>query len=158
MLKVTQVFAFLLGAIFLLVGESSSSGQNTNASSSSSDVQTVAFCELVRHPQTYEGKVVRVRAIFSSEFEKSALSAPDCPAEATWLHVPDSYASCTKRKVQKKFEENVGGPGRDIVIVGRFESKGNFGHLGMYPYRFVATCVESIQPLGHFRNLPDQKK
>ena len=44
------------------------------------------------------------------------------------------------------------------IIVGRLESKASYGHLGMYPYRFVATCVESIQPLGHFRNLPDQKK
>src|SRR5437588_7666904 len=154
MLKAALSFSVVLTVLVFCVGRSASVAQNTNNSSSASDVQTIPFCELVRNPKIYDGKLVRVRAIFSSNFEKSVLSAPDCPAEATWLHVPDSYASCTKRKVQKKFEDAPWGQGRDVVIVGRLESKGSYGHLGMYPYRFVATCVESIQPLGHFRNLP----
>ena len=157
MLKATPILGVVLTALLFCLGVSVPATQNNN-SSPASDVKTVPFCDLVRDPKLYDGKLVRVRAIFSSNFEKSVLSAPDCPAEATWLHVPDSYASCTKRKVQKKFEDAPWGQGRDIVIIGRLESKGNYGHLGMYPYRFVATCVENIQPLGHFRNLPDQKK
>ena len=113
------------GIGILFAGALPPTSQNINSSPSSADIPTVAYCELVRNSASYNDKDVRVRAIFSSDFEKSVIAAPDCSLATTWLHIPPSYKSCATRKVQEKLDAVEWGRGVDMVIVGRFESKGS---------------------------------
>jgi|SRR5215467_5413052 len=52
--------------------------------------QVVTFCELAKDPSAFNGKRIRVRAIYRYAFESSRLEAPTCcPAERSkiWVEV-----------------------------------------------------------------------
>src|SRR5215471_1494616 len=59
--------------------------------------QTVAFCELVKHPESYENRLVRVRASYVSNFESSMLYDLRCDSRENHVDlIPDcsSEESC----------------------------------------------------------------
>ena len=59
---------------------------------------TVAYCELLSNPDPYERKVIRVKAIYSSHFEKSAIRDPNCNREFlwTWVDFDEQNATCAE--------------------------------------------------------------
>ena len=126
-----------------------------------SDIPTVEFCDL--SGRLYNNKIVRVRALYRSDFEESSLFSPDCYVpNFVWVTFDPSHRSCTNKKVQKKLNKVKWGRDVDVVFVGRLETGGDgaggYGHMDMYAMQFVVTCVEDVKPLGSFRPLPDEKK
>lgn len=107
-----------------------------------SEQPVLDFCDVVRDPAKYDGKVVRVRGIYRYSFEVSELAGAGCLGKARRAWVSQGDASCPNSK-------SIGGEefyGRlvDIVAVGKFSSTGgHFGHLGEYPFQLQITCVES---------------
>lgn len=158
MLDSMQFYRAFLGLTLFLVNGLMLAGQEVNSPTPRSDTATVAYCDLVGNAERYSNKAVRVRGIYSSDFEKDTISAPDCYQVPAWIDFAPTYKWCTTRKLQKKMDGIKWGQSVDIVIVGRFETGRHFGHLDMYYRRLVVTCVESVQPLGNFRPLPGQKK
>ena len=55
--------------------------------SKDSEPVSVAFCDLVRAPEDYHGKVIRTRAVLSTGPENMELYVPECSKEenSTWL-------------------------------------------------------------------------
>jgi hypothetical protein len=115
---------------------------------------TVEFCELLSNAKDYKGKEVRVRALYRSNFEEASLHSPQCYVPMyVWVEFDATHRTCTKRGVQKRLDQQKWGISVDVVLIGRLEAEGSYGHMDMYPRQFVVTCVEEVKPLGSFRPL-----
>jgi hypothetical protein len=126
------------------------------------DAQTISYCHLIENPRAFDGKLVRVRALYETDFEKMALTAPACttPLPMTWVDIESAWESRTSWRLRRAMTAagskwNVQ---TDVVLVGRFKSGAWFGHNGMYPFLFQVYKVEALKPSGNFRPLPDTKK
>jgi hypothetical protein len=126
------------------------------------DAQTISYCHLIENPRAFDGKLVRVRALYETDFEKIALTAPACttPLPMTWVDIESAWESRTSWRLRRAMTAagskwNVQ---TDVVLVGRFKSGAWFGHNGMYPFLLQVYKVEALKPSGNFRPLPDTKK
>lgn len=114
---------------------------------------TVAFCDLMRDPDSYDQQVIRTRAVFFRNLENQRLEDPACPNEAgyVWVEFTPSYVH-TDEALKKKLHETVcaGAPcpaGRArVIVVGRFDgpSEGPYGHLDEYRFRFSVIRLEQV--------------
>jgi len=131
-------------SFFILVLMFSVSAQKENRSKE--QIQTVAFCDLLKNPQSFEQKRVRIKATYRYGFEWSELYCLNCrDMGLVWLDFDDTFDSLTKRKVKKKIKWSEKGRTVNIVAVGKFYAKGKYGHMGGYPYKFVAEYFESAE-------------
>jgi hypothetical protein len=108
---------------------------------------TVSYCDLMRKPEEYSGKVVRVSAIYRYGFEWSELYCLECIGEArTWVDLDESFASSTKAKVRKKIGPH-GAMGRTVrvIMIGRFNVGGGYGHMGAYRFRLLVDHLENAE-------------
>jgi hypothetical protein len=87
--------------------------------------QNVVFCELVKQAETYENKLVRMRASFISNFESNVLYDVDCYDKDTQV---ESILDCPTESLCKEIQETLGkslkgdpfsGMRADLVMVGR---------------------------------------
>ena len=89
----------ILSAGFLLSNTSLIGGQNINGSRA--EIVDVTFCDLVREPSKYDGKIVRVNAIHFV-FHHDFLYDPDCNSRDYYMH---SAIDCDSEESCKKFRE-----------------------------------------------------
>ncbi|MDQ1637731.1 MAG: hypothetical protein QOF62_1070 [Pyrinomonadaceae bacterium] len=105
---------------------------------------TVAYCDLVRNPERYNQKSVRVSAVYRYGYEWSELYCLECGTESkTWVDFDDSFSSSTKASIRKKLGDN-GFKGRTVLVtmVGKFDAGSGYGHMGAYRYRLMVDSVE----------------
>lgn len=126
------------------------------------DAQTISYCDLIKNPRALDGKLVRVRALYETDFEKSALTSPACatPLPMTWVDFEAAWESRTSWRLRRamtaaRSKWNVQ---TDLVLVGKFKAGASFGHNGMYPFLLQAYKVEALRPSGNFSPLPDRQK
>jgi hypothetical protein len=108
------------------------------------DAATVTYCDLIRNPERYKGKLVRVSAIYRYGYEWSELYCLECMNEGrTWVEFDETFVSSTKASIRKKIGEN-GFKGRTVrvVMVGRFDSGGAYGHMGAYRFGLLVDRLE----------------
>lgn len=125
----------------------------------SKTVTTVAFCELISHPELYDKRVVRTQAISAIGVESAVLYDPQCSKEETrtWVTHDAAWEKADK-KLQKAyldllFDENNGRFPRGhsgrakAVLTGRFESsnKNGYGHLNQYRFQFAIMGIEKVE-------------
>lgn len=122
-------------------------GMLSPATAQNREYQTVSYCELMRSPEQYQGKVIRVSAIYQYGFEWSELYCPECVNEAkTWVDLDESFVSSTKANLRKKIGPH-GVTGRTVwvTMVGRFDVGGGYGHMGAYRFRLMVDRLENAQ-------------
>lgn len=115
--------------------------------SGSSDVTDVALCELLKHPEKYDQKIVRVKGIFRSVFEVSELYCSDCYDEnkRVWIESTAIADECLKSKQTKRLRK---GETFLVVFVGKFHaSQRSYGHLNAYKFQIDTKCVEESKVL-----------
>jgi len=125
----------------------------------SSKTPTVAFCELIRHPELYNNKVVRTEAISAVGIESQVLYDPQCSTEETrtWV-IHDAAWKKQDKKLQAAyfgllFDKNNnriprGRSGRaKVVLTGRLEAsnKDGYGHLNQYRFQFAIMGIEKVE-------------
>jgi hypothetical protein len=122
--------------------------------------QTVAYCEILNHPEAFKNKLIRVRALYEIDFEMAAISAPSCstPVPMTWVGFEKNWEHRTGWRVRRAIGGQQWRVQMDVVFVGMFRTEGHYGHMDMYPFLFDVYKVESIRPAGSFRPLPEEKK
>jgi len=136
----------ILCLLILAVGAPSPS-TDVARSSDRKDVPTVAYCDLLRNPDAYNGKQVRITADYRLGFEWSELYCLECwgMEGRTWADF-DEVGSCTRnavRRLTKAYEGTF-----KLTVVGEFQSSGGrYGHMGAYRYQFVVKCVEEAKRL-----------
>ena len=129
-----------------------------------SKIPTVSYCDLIKNAAEYDKKIVRVRAIYFNEFERSFLydktcktdqppSAPEKVPAETWAQWDKSLVS-NGDSIEAKTNRQLNGFGRkDVTIIGRFDStneQGNtnapnlFGHLNCCRYQFSIMKLERL--------------
>ena len=119
------------------------------------DAQTVEFCDLQKNTEKFNGKMVRVRALWKTDFEESTLSAPSCayPLPSIWVDFEKSWESRTSWRVRHATDRVRWGM-HDVVSVGMIRTGGRFGHQDMYSDVIEVYRVEAVRQLGSFRPFP----
>jgi hypothetical protein len=121
--------------------------------------QTITYCEILSHPETFNNKTIRVRALYETDFESAALTAPSCNAlvPMTWVEFEESWESRTRWRLRHALANQKWRVQRDVVFIGVFKTDGHYGHMDMYPFLFKVYKVEAVRPFGKFRPLPETK-
>lgn len=162
-------FSIIL-ALFLLA----LAPQQIERSSEPTDIPTIDYCELLRNPDSYDKKIIRLRALYVRGFEVAAFEHPQCDeARSVWVEFDQSEPSCTDKKIGKAMQAifnpprkrkrgviEIPGPERaELLVVGRFDgprpgipvgTEGRriftgHGHMNEYNYKFVVQCVEQVK-------------
>jgi len=108
----------------------------------------LTYEQLMQSPEKYVGKRVRVDGIWVYGFEWSYLCSLECnQRHAVWIDVVNEGSLCKRgrRKIKrlgKKFDNKA-----RVRLTGMLESGGGYGHMGAYPFRFVAVCVERFEKI-----------
>jgi hypothetical protein len=102
----------------------------------------VTFCELVRNPELYNGKVVTVRATYKYGFEWQMLYCIDCLDKGkAWLEIPTDLDDASL-KAMKQAPKEAGTV--NLTLEGIFVSGSTYGHLNGYRYKFVARKISNV--------------
>jgi hypothetical protein len=122
---------FILSIVCLVVA---SSGNSQNS---------VTFCDLLRNPDKYNGQEVSVRATYRYGFEWQELFCLDCKDKGkAWLEVPFELDNAAVRPLRRAPK---GAGVVNLTLQGVFVTGNHhFGHMGMYPYKFVVHRVTDI--------------
>jgi hypothetical protein len=134
-----------IGMLFLLFN--SSVARITGQKSETDNVLNVNLCELLKHPENYHDKLVRVEGIYRNAFELSELYCPNCYDEnkRVWIESTELSDECSKAKEMKRFKE---AKTLLVVFVGTFQSsKTGYGHLNAYKFQIDVSCVEKYKIL-----------
>ena len=118
-----------------------------------SSTPIVEYCDLVRSGVQYHNRVVRLRGVYWSNMENSAIEEPSCRTASalTWVEA-EPYSNFdegmkpiyqlygSKAKTRAKAE---------VVFLGKFSgpSSEGYGHLNGYRYRLRVMKVEDVRPL-----------
>ena len=121
-----------------------------------SKAQTIAYCEILDHPDAFKNKLIRVRAMYETDFEVSAITSPACEMSIpmTWIEFEQDWAHRTRWREKRAISKQHWRVQMDVVFVGIFKT-GNFGHMDMYPFLLHVYKVEATRPSGSFRPLPE---
>jgi hypothetical protein len=109
-----------------------------------SAAQEVSFCDLVKAPEQFSGKRIRVRAIYKYGFEIQRLDSPVCCPErgpAIWVEI-DTELGRASRKLLHKFPEGMGLA--LATFVGTFEGDGPYGDGG-YRFKFTVDEIRNLE-------------
>jgi hypothetical protein len=107
-------------------------------------VQDVSYCELVKTPQSFSGKRIRVRAIYRYGFEIQRLGQPACCSERAikiWVEM-EAGLQGHSLKIYRKFPKGMGLA--LATFAGTFESGGPYGDGG-YRFKFTVDQIEKLE-------------
>jgi hypothetical protein len=109
----------------------------------SSQAQTATtFCDLLRNPEKYNGRVVKVRATYKFFFEMSLLYCLDCLDKGeAWLEQGWPLDKASEKALRKLLGHGAGTA--NITVEGVFEYGRHYGHLGA-PYQITARRISNV--------------
>jgi hypothetical protein len=134
-----------ISVLFLLL--SSSVARIAAQTSEIDNVMNVTLCELLKNPEKYDEKVVRVKGVYRNFFELSELYCPDCYDEnkRVWIESTEVSDECLKSKEMKRLKK---AKTLLVVFVGKFQSsKSSYGHSNAYKFQIDVVCVEKSKIL-----------
>jgi hypothetical protein len=150
--------------------------QGNSSQKAEEEIPTVSYCDLLRDPDKYDKKTVRLKVLYTRGFEISALEDPECNSQkSTWVEFDPASRQCTKASIQKEFDkvfyppqkkkkgviERPGPERGELMMVGQFsgpkpgipigpEGKRvltGYGHLNGFDYKFIIKCIEQVRPV-----------
>ena len=143
-------FRFLLAAVILAVlcAESiqcQSTDPDAVTKQAVANARTVVYCDLLQHSEKFKNQMVRVQAVYETDFEKSEIASPDCPLPfpLIWVEFDDHWESRTPRKVRKTVSNAKWRMPLDVVFVGKIKTEGKYGHMDMYGLEIEVYKVEA---------------
>ncbi len=118
--------------------------------------QTQHLCELLRHPEKFNGKVVKVRATHRYGYEWSQLYCLSCRELGNvWLEIPLDLDKGTE-KALKKMPKDAGIV--NITVEGVFRAGGTYGHLNGYRYQLTAQKIRDVAVVVKGMRTPAEEK
>ena len=156
-----RLFRCLLPALvlaFLVAGNTESQNTATEAATNQilSSAQTVAYCDLLEHSEKFTNQMIRVLAVYETDFEKSVITSPSCPTPLamTWVTFDSHWESQTTRSVRKTVSKVKWRVPLDVVFIGEFKTDGRYGHMDMYPFSVEVYKVEAATKSKNARTSP----
>jgi len=134
-------------------------------STTTAQIPTVEFCDLIRNAADYDGKQVRVRAVYFSAFEISSLGEPtgrSCHVDAmVWVNFDPSVESNSKPQIVKRYLDSIyawriDADGKTegkwllwetpVVFTGVIHKPNGrgYGHTNIYSHEFVVSSIEEV--------------
>lgn len=106
-------------------------------------------CDILANPQSFDGKIVRVKGTISSGFEEFALKDPSCdrPINAIWLAYPDGTkgkagpAAFLQLQLAKNNPAIATIPSRPAVKLDKNKDFKQFDSLLSTPYKTGGMCL-----------------
>ena len=150
----------LIGFIWLTTAHSVHAQHREDANASNqaiTEAQTTSYCEVLKDPERFRNRMIRVRALYQTDFEESIITAPSCytPLPMTWVSFDEQWESRSKRSIRHAISNVKWRIQTDVVFVGLFKADGHYGHMDRYPYSIEVYKVEAIRPSGSFRAMPE---
>jgi len=108
----------------------------------------ISYQELVRDQRQYNGKEVRIEAVWTYGFEWTYLCSAACKdIQKSWVEIANENDLCdgtaTKlRNLGKKSDNKA-----LVILSGKLDSGGGYGHMGAYPLRFTIGCIEKFKKI-----------
>ena len=107
-------------------------------------VPKITYCELIKHPEKYDDKVVEVTAIYGNGFEKSYLYDKDLCNKGmdqpqTWVAYDKSFVMDGDSEEAKTNSAISGFGVWEVTAIGRFKrakEPGRYGHMACCLYQF----------------------
>lgn len=113
----------------------------------------VEYCDLIRGTVQYQNRIVRVRGIYWSNCENSALDDPSCRNDnrLTWVEGEpySNFDEGMKPLYQFYGSKAKWGAKAEVVFLGKFSGPNfeGYGHLNACRYRLSVMKVENVKPL-----------
>lgn len=114
------------------------------------NIPTIDYCEIIKNPNSYNDKTIKVFAEYSAGFEQSVLGNQLCKDDYGQVWVEwEKYQSCGDAQTTKLLENREKGIEYNYLegtFVGKFFAKqdaSGFGHMNAHPYKLIISCVES---------------
>jgi hypothetical protein len=129
----------ILGSVLVLLASSCSV-----AAQKSETTQEVSYCDLVKAPEQFVGKHIRVRAIYKYGFEMQRLAPPACCPERgakIWVEIK-SEVEGDSLKLYRKFPKGMG-----LALAtfeGKFDGGGPYGDGG-YRLKLTVEKIETVE-------------
>jgi len=115
---------------------------------SESGLPELSFCQLVAKPEEYEGKIIRVRGIYSFGIHGAVIGDRSCSSveTQTWVSLTPAMWDEVTRAMENAYEmTNVTGS-LDMIAVGRFErnkpSQSSDTWADRVPFKFELMRIE----------------
>ena len=144
------LFRYVLVALmlaFFAAGNIQSQNTGTDATQNQTvaGAQTVDYCDLLQHSEKFKNQMIRVRALYETDFEKAFITSSACPMPIlrTWVDFDGHWESRTTRRVRKTVSRAKWGVPLDVVFVGVFKTGGRYGHMDMYMFSIEVYKVEA---------------
>lgn len=115
--------------------------------SSDPEIVGVDLCDLIREPDRYDGKKIRVVATYRYGFEWSEIYCSSCwhrDEGRIWVDFDDAFEDTTSKRIRRLLKSN-SESGRTLLMtaVGRFsKSPSRYNHENEYTFAFVVEKVE----------------
>lgn len=130
---------------FLLLAGCAEADLSTQSNDKAQAITSVSYCEILKAPQSYRGRLVRVSAVWKFGFETSSLYDQKCAElSKTWLEFADEKELCPETEKNRKVPIR-GDKEANVTVTGKLYGPGRYGHLGDYQFRFVVNCLEKIK-------------
>lgn len=114
------------------------------------EIPTVSFCEMVKNPQAYFGRLVRTRAVWERATEGIFLRDRACEEQVKvgFSQAPvEKWCERAGTNFKTIYDEKFAGRA-EIVVRGTLENRRSKNPFFNYRYLFVATCIEKVMRAG----------
>jgi hypothetical protein len=118
------------------------------------EVSVAPFCSLLNEPKRFDGKIVRIRAIFVRGGEEgSELYCPKCLEPfGVYADFDKTFRSQTSPKLLRIFDQR-NDLTLSVTVVGKFIAQPS-GHLGAYQSQFLIMRAERVIQLPYAGRAP----
>src|SRR5690348_6523992 len=95
--------ALMLASLYAGSTQSQSTGTRAVTKQILASAKTISYCDLLQHSENFKNQVIRVEAIYETDFEKSVVTSASCPTPLPmiWVDFDDHWQSRTVRSVRK---------------------------------------------------------
>jgi len=160
-MELNMIRAFVIAGVLLLGSSAALAQSRINLTlpkvNPFDEMLPVNFCEVIQNAQRYDGKIIRVRAIFWQNFEGAELLPYDSVGCDGMRAVRDCEADDCE-ELNKLLFQKVGGTafgGSAVLVVGRFKYRkvitGDQLRYGIRPYELRISEVQEV-----FLKLPER--
>jgi hypothetical protein len=117
-------------------------------------IPTISYCDVVRNPNLYNEKEIKISGEYYVAFELSGMFSPACRENSSLIYLEwKNYQSCGDKKTVDTLKNRFRGienNNLEGVFVGKFfikEGLSGFGHMNTKPYKLEVSCVEKAELL-----------
>jgi hypothetical protein len=101
--------------------------------------ETVSYCQLLKAPSAFDGKVIRITGVYLYSFETQRLLPSSCCEDRdmkTWVEF--GKLDGKSRKLVRRFPKGTG------MVLGTFVGRLDYGEYQGSQFKFTITAVESV--------------